>query len=197
MGQGANQSIVIWQYALNASWVLLPLVPAVLIYLIFPRTETSLAGPFKGLTIRSSGAFAAYFLVLLATLPLLNRQNNNLETLLRPTWVITGHISLVDEKGKPLKLPNPGISSVAVDLDPNFVRATGHTGFALTVPEIDQRVPRLLIKYPGFASYWLDPDNPEGDDNAKIDRSRRTIDFTKPIVVKREACVGLSCGQPQ
>ena len=63
MAPSGDQSIVIWQYALNASWVLLPLVPAVLIYLIFPRTQVGLAGPFSGLTIRASGAFAAYFIV--------------------------------------------------------------------------------------------------------------------------------------
>lgn len=193
MGQGADQNIIIWQYALNASWVLLPLVPAVLIYLIFPRTETSLAGPFKGLTIRSSGAFAAYFLVLIATFPLLSRQNNNLETLLRPSWVISGHIRLIDENGRPLEFSNRGNSPFRVDLDPKLVQPVGRTGFKVTVPEIAHRVPSLVITYPGFASYLLDPDSPEGGDTVKIDRNGKTIDITSPIVLHRQACVGLSC----
>src|SRR6266496_2817914 len=100
--ESADQNIVFWQYALNASWVLLPLVPAVLIYLIFPKSTTTLRGPFAGLTIRSSGAFAAYFIVLVATTPLLIRQNNNLESLLHPSWIITGTIQLEDVDGKQL-----------------------------------------------------------------------------------------------
>ena len=37
-----------------------PLVPAVLIYRLFPNTRVSVSGPLAGLTLRARGAFAAY-----------------------------------------------------------------------------------------------------------------------------------------
>lgn len=44
--------------------VLVPLVPAVLLYKLFEQ-KTLVSGPFKGLRLDLSGAFAGYFLVLL------------------------------------------------------------------------------------------------------------------------------------
>ena len=197
MAPSGDQSIVIWQYALNASWVLLPLVPAVLIYLIFPRTQVGLAGPFSGLTIRASGAFAAYFIVLLATMPLLTRQNRNLESLMRPTWVITGSIQLEDEDGRQLSFSNRGNSPFKIELDPQLVQPGGTRGFRIVVPEVaDHQVPSLKITYPQFAEYLLDPHSPENGVNVKVDRAKKSIAITSPIVLRRSKCYGLSCAQP-
>ena len=43
---------------------LLPLIPAFMIYKFLP-SKTSATGPFKGLNVKLSGAFAGYFLLLL------------------------------------------------------------------------------------------------------------------------------------
>ena len=196
MAPTGDGSIVIWQYALNASWVLLPLVPAVLIYLIFPRTEVGLAGPFSGLTIRASGAFAAYFIVLLATMPLLTRQNRNLESLMRPTWVITGSIQLEDEDGRRLSFSNRGNSPFKIELDPELVQPVGTRGFKIVVPEVADQVPSLKISYPQFAEYLLDPQSPEDGVNVKVNAGKKSIDITSPIVLRRSKCYGLSCEQP-
>ena len=45
--------------------VLLPLLPAILIFLMFPKTEMVAQGPLQGLSIRAGGAFGAYLIVLL------------------------------------------------------------------------------------------------------------------------------------
>lgn len=195
MLESADQNLIIWQYALNASWVLLPLVPAVLIYLIFPKSQTSLKGPFAGLTIRSSGAFAGYFLVLLATYPLLNRLNNNLEATLKPTWEIAGTIQLEDENGNRMNFDNRN-SPLRIELDPELVSPEGRSGFRLRVPEIGDKVPSIYVRYPGFATYLLDPFNAEAGDNVKIDHARREIRITSPIIIRRQPCQGTTCEGP-
>ena len=43
--------------------VLLPLVPAVILYRFLPPGEMSVSGPFKGLEVKVTGASAAYFVV--------------------------------------------------------------------------------------------------------------------------------------
>ena len=48
-------SVVGFPYAL---WVLLPLIPSILIFLIFPNSTVMAQGPLAGLTVRAGGAFA-------------------------------------------------------------------------------------------------------------------------------------------
>jgi hypothetical protein len=45
--------------------LLIPLIPAVLIYWTLPPKQTRVTGPFKGLAINLTGAFAGYFLLVL------------------------------------------------------------------------------------------------------------------------------------
>jgi hypothetical protein len=196
MTMGADQSIVLWQFALNAAWVLLPLVPAVLIYLIFPKTEVTAGGPFAGLTIRASGAFAVYLIVLLATMPLLNRQNHNLEALLRPTWVITGTVQLQDQDGRTRPFNNI-LDAPKIDIDRRIVEPQGTSGFRIVVPEVaDHQIPYLSVSYPNWASYSLDPVHPEEGHNVKINPATKTIDITSPIILRKTECIGLTCEQP-
>jgi hypothetical protein len=51
--------------------VLVPLIPAFLLYKFLPSGRTEVGGPFKGLDIKLSGAFAGYFLVVLIVTSLL------------------------------------------------------------------------------------------------------------------------------
>ena len=50
--------------ALLLVWVMLPLLPAILIYKVFPDTKVTASGPFANLTVATSGAFAAFLIVL-------------------------------------------------------------------------------------------------------------------------------------
>jgi hypothetical protein len=52
---------------LFAVWVTLPLLPAILTFRLFPQTSVAVSGPFANLTVRASGAFAAYLIVFAAT----------------------------------------------------------------------------------------------------------------------------------
>src|SRR5262249_1973110 len=57
--------IVLELLVLLGIWVALPLVPAILIYRYFPNTQVAASGPLAGLTVKASGAFAAYLVVFL------------------------------------------------------------------------------------------------------------------------------------
>jgi hypothetical protein len=50
-------------------WVLLPLLPAILIYWLFPDTKVTASGPLAELTVAASGAFAAFLIVLVVIAP--------------------------------------------------------------------------------------------------------------------------------
>src|SRR5256885_13971987 len=53
-------------YLLTAM-LLLPLIPAFLLYKFLP-SKTSVSGPFKGLNLKLTGAFGGYFLLVLTAI---------------------------------------------------------------------------------------------------------------------------------
>jgi hypothetical protein len=55
-----NNEPVLYSFFLYLLYVLLPLVPAVLIFRMFPETKVTVSGPLQNLTLNATGAFAAY-----------------------------------------------------------------------------------------------------------------------------------------
>ncbi|HUC82924.1 MAG TPA: hypothetical protein VMR70_18595 [Flavisolibacter sp.] len=68
--------------------LLLPLIPAFLIYKFLPASDTDVSGPYQGLSLKLKGAFAGYFLLVVVALVLQyavmnNKQEKQIETLAR------------------------------------------------------------------------------------------------------------------
>jgi hypothetical protein len=59
-----NVIAVLLSFGLYLLYVLLPLIPAILIYRLFPDTKVAVSGPLAGLTMKASGAFAAYVIIV-------------------------------------------------------------------------------------------------------------------------------------
>ncbi|NCU04215.1 MAG: hypothetical protein GXC73_09540, partial [Chitinophagaceae bacterium] len=57
-------------YLALAAILLLPLIPAYIIYKFLPESETNVEGPYKKLNLKLKGAFAGYFLLVLLSLGL-------------------------------------------------------------------------------------------------------------------------------
>jgi hypothetical protein len=75
-----------------------PLLPAYLLFKYLPSHAVA-KGPFKGLRIDLSGAFAGYFLlVLLAYSYLYNEKSNPPEP--GEMWMVTGHLTHASDKDK-------------------------------------------------------------------------------------------------
>jgi hypothetical protein len=71
-----------------AAILLLPLIPAFLIYKFLPASDTDVSGPYHGLSLKLKGAFAGYFLLVIVALALQyavmnNKQEKRLEALTR------------------------------------------------------------------------------------------------------------------
>jgi hypothetical protein len=71
-----------------AAILLLPVIPAYIIYKFLPASDTDVSGPYKGLSLKLKGAFAGYFLLVIVGLALQytvmnNRQQKDIEALQR------------------------------------------------------------------------------------------------------------------
>ncbi|HWT12957.1 MAG TPA: hypothetical protein VN231_09410 [Allosphingosinicella sp.] len=179
------------QVGVNAVWVLLPLVPAIVIYRIFPDTKVAVAGPFHALSVRAGGAFAAYLIVFVATYPLIDEMNRNLASMYDRQWIVRGSIVVRDEQGKEIRLPE-GAQPLTVGMRPDIVTLRGNR-FQIIVPERDDQIPGLFISYPGFATQWIELDRLGGDAGVRVDRRRQEIEITAPLNIQREPCQGPGC----
>lgn len=190
MIQGGDETIIFWQFAFIACWILLPLVPAVMIYLIFPNTQTNLGGPFSGLTLKSSGAFSAYFVVLLASYPVWSSQAQDMRTLMRPTWEITGEVKVLNERGEEIDYPVGEDSRLSISLKPELSEIDGKE-FSIFVPERDNSVPKIVIHYRDYGAFSIDPDRPPRGVEVEVDKANHRIAIRSPLVIRKKACVGI------
>jgi hypothetical protein len=70
-------------------YVLLPIVPAWIIFRQFPDTKVAVSGPFQALTVNASGAFAAYLVTVAAGYVIIDRiQDSILDSQDVSEWTI-------------------------------------------------------------------------------------------------------------
>jgi hypothetical protein len=177
--------------ALMAAVILLPIVPAVLIFKLIPGNSVVVSGPFKGLRLNLGGAFAAYFLIMLVALELEN-------SVLRPEryerWQVSGNIGFQPGQGT---FPSPTDGLMLVIPPRPGIDKSGHISFAIA---LDQNIGGLLdmsqvtIDYSGVGyqtvTMPLDPDGRHtvgsGAPNlaVRVDKKNREFDLGTIVLQK-------------
>ena len=178
---------------LLAVWVALPLLPAILIYRLFPNNPLVVSGPLAGLTIKTGGAFGAYLLIFLIIKSPVDTTKDFIGGAMRPYWEINGEVSLVDNSGKEIEaidLLDKVLNQMDVRTRPNIL---GHDGTTLRfkIPEESAgHLPKVLVYFPPDSG-WAPRDLPLDeltppwkfwkwwDHNATIDPFLKTIDIGK------------------
>src|SRR4028118_480786 len=64
-------------YLVLAAILLVPIIPAYILYKFLPQSDTDVSGPYQGLSIKLKGAFAGYFLLVIVGLALQYAIMNN------------------------------------------------------------------------------------------------------------------------
>jgi hypothetical protein len=129
-------------------WVALPLMPAILIYRYFPDTQVAASGPLAGLSVKASGAFAAYLVVFLLMFAMVNPIKDVIGSGMRPFWEIRGKVKLVDENGKPISGEDL-LKTIRFEVDPNPL---GHTKgkLSLKIPQERGDFPEIFVEIPDW-----------------------------------------------
>jgi len=73
-------------YLVLAAILLVPIIPAYILYKFLPASDTDVSGPFQGLSLKLKGAFAGYFLLVMVGLALQyvimnNKQERKIESM--------------------------------------------------------------------------------------------------------------------
>jgi len=180
---------------LLAVWVALPLLPAILIYRLFPNTPLVATGPLAGLTIKTSGAFAAYLIIFLIIKSQVDTTKDFIGGAMRPYWEVSGELSLIDESGKEIEASDQVLDRMDVRTRPNIL---GHDGTTLTFKIPEDRagqLPKVVIHFSpgsGWGPHNLDLDKPTPswkfwkwwDHKPTIDPFLKTMDIGKINIQK-------------
>ena len=162
--------------------ILVPIIPAYLLFKLLPAT-TVVKGPFKGLKIDLSGAFAGYFLIFLVLVGIRTSfQSTNYQE-----WTAIGRI-----------VP-PDAGAVIYYVDPRYVtfstpavKSDSNGNFSLTfLVTSDGRYdfPYMYINYPDYAplSFFLGPKEKNvqnGTPPIKIDMEKKVVYLGEVHLVK-------------
>lgn len=104
--------------------VLIPMIPALILYAVLPSRAT-VSGPFKGLNIRLQGAFGGYFVLVLVVVGVVMEQRLSDDPWPKyETWTVEGHVKfprdLEDENLLSLEIllePAPSLPSGGLDAE--------------------------------------------------------------------------------
>jgi len=93
-----NDLIVMLGYcAVYAVWVLVPLLPAILIYRLFPQADTQAQWNILGVALKAGGASGFYFTILaLAFFKFIDPAIEVIKSFERPDWKVIAQIKFVD-----------------------------------------------------------------------------------------------------
>lgn len=181
---------ILLYFMLYCVFFLVPLIPSILIYKIFPNTSVSTRGQLANFKINTSGAFAAYLatvLIGITTLSDIQTRILSIKNPTAPTWTITGNLELRDFEGNLVQQPKL-FDQVCVSIKPEiFTSANGDIHFKIpgtNEGKIPQRMITIDITGFGRGKINLTALNTGADNEVVIDYGRKIIGFRKPIVVR-------------
>jgi hypothetical protein len=157
-------------------FVLVPLIPAIVIYKIFPETTVGASGLLGNLKVNATGAFAAYLVVVVAgTFIIVNIQKLATEYVTdSTTWKVDSKVIFYDKSDNGWTVSDRITDdSVQRKLDvrsnPDYSMKTLNSVVFMTYYK--DRQTRVTYSYPGYVSQVKRLD----EDSFKIDYANRTI----------------------
>jgi hypothetical protein len=165
---------------LYALYVLLPLIPAVIIFKLFPNTQVAVNGPLSGFTVNATGAFGAYLVTVLLGYSIVANAGALIADMVPTTWKVHVKIKLQDRNNQPLS-KQASIASMAVNFQPELLQ-TGTDSVHVTVPvERPGDWPTIQFDMAGFEQGIVDLREAVNNKKVTIDSTNREITLIEPI----------------
>jgi len=179
MMTSANQPVFLG-ILLYLIYVLIPLIPAILIYKIFPETKVGTRGVWGQLKINASGAFAAYLTVIVVGYFIIQNIQKliNASSADNTSWFVKSHVVLLEKQGDTfVKSSKMTDDSLKMKLDVKSTPDYSQKNLAeVSLPTYyKDGYSTITFAYPGYESQIriLNPDS------VKFNFEQRTIDLGK------------------
>ena len=165
--------------------LLVPIIPAYLIYRVLP-SDLTVSGPFNGLTVKLTGAFAGYFLLVVVA----SGFAYHAMTPAKPTYEVWEIVGKVEPRDAPAYADGGAADAIGTTIGirpPTFM--IGSTGeFSMTVivkpghVEGQRHFPTLEFVRSGYEAVIM-PLGPAGD--VEVDEQSKLVRFKKAVPLNR------------
>lgn len=161
-------------------WVTIPMIPAILIYKLFPDTHVAAEGPLASLTVKATGAFAGYLIVFASTFFVAEKGIKIIGGFQKPYWTISGNVILDQAEDQ---LSNGILDKLEVSTKP-APYLIANNRIKLQVPEGDD-MPFIQLVIPKYGTAIVDLN----DKSTKIEKDefRKEIRIGDAILIKQNA----------
>lgn len=163
--------------------LLVPLIPAILVFKLFPRDRATAEGTLQGIKFKASGAFAAYVITVAMGFWLSSDFKAVIASTLSPTWTVTGTIEIRNGQGDPVNDPREMDRlrrKIDFQRDPRPLETIDPNAFVLTICGPLGQFPRGWLMLDGYRP---------GDvhlnvaSEIEVDREHYRINVRKPVVL--------------
>jgi len=172
---------VIFSFVLYIFYVLLPMVPAIVIYRLFPDTKIATKGTLSNLNINTTGAFAGYIITVVLGYFLIQNTHQLIAQISNPYWTVTAKVELQNEDGT--SRSGVGlVDTLEVLIAPQIQRVKYGTAH-LIIPGYQKDWDKTDLKFqiPGYGYKIVNlRDITRGAD---IDPYNLSVDLLEPIVI--------------
>ena len=173
----SSNTSVLFGILLYILYVLLPLIPAYIIYKQFPDTKVGASGLLGNLKVNSTGAFAAYIVVVVLGYFVVRHIQGLITFSVNQgsTWKVSSKVVFQEKNSDGNWVPAKDITDDDVEdkldirTNPNYTEKN--------LNEVDfithsiNGLPKITFSYPSYASATIDLNNPE----LKIDTEKKEI----------------------
>jgi hypothetical protein len=185
---------VIFSFVLYIIYVLLPMVPAMVIYKLFPDTTITTSGTLSGWKVKTTGAFAGYIITVVLGYFLVQNTHHLIAQINNPYWEVSAKVELLNEDGTQyhIKRSNDNlIDTLEVMVAPRLQRVNSGT-VHLIIPgsRKNWEMTELKFEIPNYG--YTQINLKEASKDAIIDEYSLSAQLSQPIkiVVDRQVVEG-------
>jgi len=187
---------VIFSFVLYIIYVLLPMVPAMVIYKLFPDTKISTSGTLSGWKVKTTGAFAGYIITVVLGYFLIQNTHQLIAQINNPYWEISAKVQLLNEDGTEYNIKGSNanlIDTLEVMVAPKLQRVNSGT-VHLIIPgnRKNWEMTELKFEIPNYGYTLINLK--EATKNSIIDEYALSAQLIEPIkiVVDKQVIDGYS-----
>jgi len=176
---------VIFSFLLYVVYVLLPMVPAVVIYKLFPDTKIATTGTLSKWKVKTTGAFAGYIITVVLGYFLVQNTHQLIAQMNNPYWDVSAKVELLNEDGTPYKTKYSKynlIDTLQVTIAPKLQRINSGT-VHLTITGDKSRWESTEVKFeiPNYGYTLINLQ--EATENSIIDNYSLSVKLIDPIKI--------------
>jgi hypothetical protein len=158
-------------------------VPAVLIYWLFPNNQVAVSGPFAGLTVKASGAFAAYLIIFAAAyIGIITNARDMIGGLSKEFWTLKADIKLVHPDGRAIPWSQALMKNISVQ--PVTYDFSTYQAKMKLERQREGDFPLVVIRLPKFREHYIPLNKMVTANKIEIDSFHKVLTIKKPVVIE-------------